>query len=65
MRECLFIYLGLFLSLSLILSRVFQGGCGGGGGSRAPKFPEGVNSRDTMWLSVMNPTLFTEELLRY
>ncbi|KAK7164992.1 hypothetical protein R3I94_003391 [Phoxinus phoxinus] len=45
------------------LHRVFQGGCGGGG-SRTPKFPEGVNSRDTMWLSVMNPTLFTEELLR-
>uniref|UniRef100_A0A9J7WVJ0 KIAA0825 n=1 Tax=Cyprinus carpio carpio TaxID=630221 RepID=A0A9J7WVJ0_CYPCA len=45
------------------LHRVFQGGCGGGS-SRTPKFPEGVNSHETKWLSVINPTLFTEELLR-
>lgn len=59
--KCAYLFI---LFLSLALSRVFQGGCGGGG-SRTPKFPEGMNSRDTMWLSVMNPTLFTEELLRY
>ncbi|XP_016093785.1 uncharacterized protein KIAA0825 isoform X1 [Sinocyclocheilus grahami] len=45
------------------LHRVFQGGCGGGS-NRTPKFPEGVNSHETKWLSVINPTLFTEELLR-
>uniref|UniRef100_A0A671KD88 KIAA0825 n=1 Tax=Sinocyclocheilus anshuiensis TaxID=1608454 RepID=A0A671KD88_9TELE len=45
------------------LHRVFQGGCGGGG-SRTPKFPEGVTSHETKWLSVINPKLFTEELLR-
>ncbi|XP_059406133.1 uncharacterized protein KIAA0825 homolog [Carassius carassius] len=45
------------------LHRVFQGGCGGGGSS-TPKFSEGVNSHETKWLSVINPKLFTEELLR-
>ncbi|XP_073696093.1 uncharacterized protein KIAA0825 homolog [Garra rufa] len=44
------------------LYRVFQGGCEGS--SRTLKFPEGVNSHETNWLSVINPTLFTEKLLR-
>ncbi|RXN21213.1 putative protein KIAA0825-like [Labeo rohita] len=44
------------------LHRVFKEGCGGGG-STSLKFPEGVNSHETKWLSVINPTLFTEKLL--
>ncbi|XP_056314448.1 uncharacterized protein KIAA0825 homolog [Danio aesculapii] len=47
------------------LHRVFQAGCGSGGdGSKTVKFPEGMSSQDTKWLSVINPTLFTQELLR-
>ncbi|KAL1274734.1 hypothetical protein QQF64_027548, partial [Cirrhinus molitorella] len=37
------------------LYRVFQGSL---------KFPEGVSSHKAKWLSVINPTLFTEDLLR-
>ncbi|XP_043096745.1 uncharacterized protein KIAA0825 homolog isoform X2 [Puntigrus tetrazona] len=45
------------------LHGVFQVGCGEGG-SRTAKFPEEMNSHETKWLIVINPKLFTEELLR-